>query len=220
MKILLILLVLLAFSTQAQVPENINLPKGYTRVLTAKGDLDKDGIAEVIVAYNTSKATEKTGFKRELWIYKSIEGVLKVWKKNTTVLWDSQDCGFCTDNGIDLSIQIKNNTFIVKQTFWHSTRHTSEFKNVFRFQNNDWYLIGSTYKDRYNCGYQHTYDINFSTRQVQVDYDDEDCEDDPKPFKPSQERFKYPFKAIPKMDGFTAGKVELKIPGSKLFFYY
>lgn len=220
MKLFIIPVILLfVLEAKAQNLKNFVVPKGYQKVLEARGDLDRDGIEETVFAYNTIK-NDSVGLTRELYICKNVNGVLKLWKQNTSILWDSQDCGFCTDNGVNLTLKIKNFTLVVEQTFWHSTRHTSIFKNVFRYQNNDWYLIGSTYNDTYNCGYDHTYDINFSTKQVQVTYGGEECDDDQPAYKKSQIKFNYPFKTIPKMDGFVAGKVELSIPNSKKYFYY
>ncbi|WP_231426586.1 hypothetical protein [Pedobacter sp. Leaf250] len=220
MRYLLLFIIFLSFETSAQVLQNFVEPAGKRKVFEAKGDLDKDGVDEIVMAYNTGKQVDRLGYTRELYICKVINGSLKLWKQNTSVLWNSDDCGFCTDNGINLSIKIKNNTMIIEQTFWHNTRHTSIHKNIYRYQNNDWFLIGSTYNDDYNCGYHHTYDINFSTKQVHVSYDNEDCEDSVQLYPASEKSFKYPFKSIPKMDGFTPGKTEIKIPNSKQFFYY
>jgi len=220
MRYLFLFFVLLSLESTAQVLPNFVVPAGRTKVFETKGDLDKDGIDEVILAFNTTKKIDRTGYTRELFICKVINGTLKLWKKNTSVLWNSEDCGFCTDNGIDLSIKVKNNTLIIEQTFWHNTRHTSKHKNIYRYQNNDWFLIGSTYNDDYNCGFHHTYDINFSTKQVHVSYDNEDCEDSVQLYPATDKIFKYPFKSVPKMDGFTPGRTEIKIPNSKQFFYY
>ncbi|RZK18763.1 MAG: hypothetical protein EOO86_09315 [Pedobacter sp.] len=220
MKKIFILLLFISIKTTAQTLPDFVSPAGRTKVFETRGDLDKDGIDEVIMAFNTNKKIDRTGYSRELYICKIIGGKLKLWKKNTSVLWNSEDCGFCTDNGIDLSIVVKNNTIIIQQTFWHNTRHTSKHKNIYRYQNNDWFLIGSTYNDDYNCGFHHTYDINFSTKQIHVNYDNEDCEDSVQLYPATEKNFKYPFKSVPKMDGFTPGKNEIKIPNSDQFFYY
>jgi len=220
MRYLFLLLLFIPFRIIAQTFPAFVAPAGSTKVFETRGDLDKDGIDEVVMAFNTNKKTDRTGYARELYICKVVNGSLKLWQKNSTVLWKSEDCGFCTDAGIDLSIAVKNSTIIIKQTFWHSTRHTSKYSNIYRYQNNDWFVIGSTYKDSYNCGYQHTYDINFSTKQVNVNFDNEDCEEDAPEYTPSIRVFKYPFKSVPKMTGFIPGKTEVRIPGSKQFFYY
>jgi len=220
MKILTLLIVFFSLKVAAQTLPDFAVPAGYKKVLEAKGDLDRDGVEELVVVYNDSKKPSGVGFKRHLYILKKVKNSLKIWKTNSTILWGSQDCGFCADAGVNLSVKIKNYTIITEQTFWHNSRHTSIFRNVFRYQNNDWFLIGSTYNDRYNCGYDYTYDINFSTKQVHITYDGEDCDEGSSQPPAQQKNFKYPFKAIPKMDGFSTGKGEIKIPGSDKYFYY
>ena len=220
MRLFYAILLLISINATAQNLINFVPPSGYTKVLETTGDLDKDGIAETILVFNTHKKAERTGFLRELFICKKVNGVLKLWNKNSSVLWNSEDCGYCTDNGIDLSVVIKNNTIITQQTFWHNTRHTSKHRNIFRYQNNNWFLIGSTYNDRYNCGYDYTYDINFSTKQVNIKYDNEYCDDGTPEYPTTTKNFKYPFKSIPKMNGFTPGKMEVKIPNYDRYFYY
>ena len=219
MKYITLFLVIFSLKAVGQTLPDFTVPASYKKVLETKGDLDKDGIEEVIIVYDETKKLEDNGFKRHLYILKTINGKLKTWKTNSTILWDSKDCGFCADAGINLSVKIKNYTLTTEQTFWHSTRHTSIFRNIFRYQHSDWYLIGSTYNDRYNCGYNHTYDINFSTKQVHITYADEDCDGNEQ--QPAvHKNFKYPFKSVPKMDGFSTGKGEIKIPGSDKYFYY
>lgn len=219
-KLLIALLFIFSTKIKPQTLSNFVIPTGFIKVLETKGDLDSDGIDEVIMVFNNGKNKTDVGFKRELYILKKINNTLKIWKTNSTVLWHSKDCGFCEDKGINLTIQIKNSAVVISQTFWHNTRHTSIYRNVFRFQNNDWFLIGSTYNDKYNCSFDYTYDINFSTKLVRVTYESEDCDDEHTPPSPSQKNFKYPFKEIPKMDGFYTGKGELKIPNSTKYFYY
>ena len=214
------LLLLFCLNTTAQTLPDFVAPKAYQKVLQARGDLDRDGLDEVVLVYNSNKETERIGFKRILYICKEVNGVLKLWKQNLSVLWNSRDCGFCLDAGINLSVKIKNYTIIIEQTFQHNSRHYSTYRNVFRYQNNDWYLIGSKYNDYDTCHFDFQYDINFSTRQVVVDYTHGDCDDGVEVPKDRHVNFRYAFKSIPKMDGFTAGKTALKIPNSDQFFYY
>ncbi|MFD2285055.1 hypothetical protein GJU39_09900 [Pedobacter petrophilus] len=220
MKLLLTFLILFSFKLSAQKLISFIPPSGYTKVLETNGDLDKDGINEVVLVYNTNRKTDRTGFTREMYICKLINGSLKLWKKNASVLWNSDDCGFCLDSGINLSVKIKGNTLIIEQTFQHNSRHFSTYRNIFRHQNGDWFLIGSKYNDYDTCHFDFQYDINFSTNQVAIDYTFGDCDDGVPVPKDSELRFKYPFKSIPKMDGFTAGKHEIKIPNAKQYFYY
>lgn len=204
----------------SQTLPDFNPPKNYKLVLEARGDLDKDGKEEMVYAFDTDKTDGKDGLKRILYICKQVDGKIKLWKSNGTILWSSKDCGFCVDAGVNLSIKIKNNTLITEQTFNHNTRHYSTWKNIYRYQNNDWFVIGSTMKDYDTCDFDYQYDINFSTKQVNVAYTYGSCDDDKKIPKDSFYNFKYPFTAIPKMDGFTPGKVELKFPANNKYFYY
>ena len=220
MRYLLIMLGLLSIETSAQQLIEFKPPVGYTKVLEAKGDLDKDGIDEMVFAYNTDRQDNDLGAYRILYICKLESGKLKLWKKNTSVLRSSKQCGFCVDEGIDLSLVIKNNTLAVSQTFNYNSRHYGTNKNIFRFQNGDWYLIGSTFSDYDTCAFDYKYDVNFSTKQVSVAYTYGDCDEGKEIQKDWFSKFKYPFASIPKMDGFKPGKAEHKIPNSKAFFYY
>lgn len=221
MKLLLTFLVLISIKVYSQELPNFKVPTGYHLVDQAEGDLDKDGIKEVVYAYNTTHNNGENGFDRELYICKRIAGKLKLWKKNTTVLWKSKDCGFYANDSVPFEMSIRNNTLIISQTFYHNSRHTSTYNSIFRYQNKDWYLIGSTYSDADNCDYDFTYDINFSINKVDISETYGSCDGDDKPV-PKDEffTFRYIFKNIPKMDTFTPGKMVVKIPNSKKSFYY
>ncbi|MCD0490609.1 hypothetical protein LPB86_20395 [Pedobacter sp. MC2016-14] len=220
MRLLLISLFFLTTTATAQELPDFKVPANYSKIWEVKGDLDKDGIAEVVYAYNTNKPDGASGFFRILYICKLFNGKAKLWKQNSSVLRSSKDCGFCLNKGIDLSINIKNNTLIIQQNFQHNARHYSSNKNIFRYQNGDWFLIGSTYNVYDTCEFDDTYDINFSTKQVSVACTYGDCDEGKTAASDEFFDFKYPFKAIPKMDGFKPGKVELRIPKSRRFFYY
>jgi hypothetical protein len=197
------------------------LPKSYQKISETKGDLDKDGIEEIVYVYNTDKEIKNFGFERELYICKITDGKRKLWKKNKSILWKSKDSGFYSENGVEMTIEIVNSTLILKQTFNSNSRHSQTYKNIFRFQNNDWFLIGSNCSYDDTCEFNFEYDINFSTKKVNVSEEYHSCEDDEKVTQKNYYiTFKYNFKEIPKMDSFTAGKKELKIPKTGKYFYY
>ena len=197
------------------------LPKKYHKVIETKGDLDNDGIDEIVYVYDTDKEVEELGFERELYICKVIDDKIKLWKKNKSILWKSKDGGFYSENGIEMSIEILNNTLILKQTFQSNSRHSQTYKNIFRYQNNDWYLIGSNCTHDDNCEFNFAYDINFSTKKVIVSEKYHNCEDNQKQTQKNYYKtFKYDFKETPKMDNFVAGKKEINIPKTRKYFYY
>jgi hypothetical protein len=211
---------IISFPITAQTMPDFAPTKNYKIITETKGDLDKDGIDEIVYVFDTDKPDGKNGLKRILYICKQLDGKIKVWKSNGSILRSNKDCGFCIDAGVNLSIKIKNNTLITEQSFNHNSRHFSTWKNIYRYQNADWFLIGSTYDDYDTCDFDYKYDINFSTKQVSVAYTYGDCDDGKKIPKDSFYNFKYPFKTVPKMDGFTPGRAELKIPANGKYFYY
>ena len=119
---ILLCLLLFSLSTSAQELKDFRSPAGYQLVKELSGDLDKDGIPEVVFAYNTTQLSADYGYNRVLYICKKIGGKLKLWKENRSVLWRSKDCGFSADEGVPLEISLKNNTLIISQTFNHNTR--------------------------------------------------------------------------------------------------
>lgn len=210
----------ISFICSAQQVMNFVAPAGYKKVMETRGDLDKNGTAEVVYVYNTDKANGENGFFRVLYICKVVDGKETLWKENRSVLRSSRECGFCVDEGIDLGVEIKNNTLIISQTFNHNTRHYSTNKDIFRYQNMGWFLIGSTFREFDTCEYDYTYDINFSTKQVSAAFTYGDCDEGKEIPKNRLYDFKYPFKGLVRMDSFKPGQVELKIPNSKSYFYY
>lgn len=48
------LIVLAVSGLSAQKLKNFSVPKGYTQIAEAKGDLDKDGKDEVVLVFNTN----------------------------------------------------------------------------------------------------------------------------------------------------------------------
>jgi len=219
-KSFLILLSFFSLRSSAKQLMELKIPASYHQVMEVEGDLDKDGQKEVVFVYDTGKKDGDLGFFRVLYICKIVNGKTKVWKRNTSVLRSSKDCGFCVDNGIDLNVEIKNNALIIEQTFNHNSRHYSKVRNVFRYQNANWFLIGSTYNDYDTCDFDFKYDINFSTKHVVVAETYGTCDEEKEMPEDRFYKFKFPFKSIPTMDGFKPGKVALAIPNSKRHFFY
>jgi len=217
---ILISLLLFSLSTSAQELKDFRPPAGYQLVKELSGDLDKDGISEVAFVYNTTKLSADYGYDRVLYICKKIGGKLKLWKENRSVLWRSKDCGFFADEGVPLEITVKNNTLIITQTFNHNSRRQSSYKDIFRYQKGDWYLIGATHHFYDTCDFDDGYDINFSTKKVHLIREYGSCDDNAELPEDREYNFTYPFKEIPKMDGFIPGKTEVKMTNPKMNFYY
>ncbi|WP_426481519.1 hypothetical protein [Chryseobacterium sp. R2ACT005] len=212
-------------SLSAQNLKNFSVPKGYTQIAEAKGDLDKDGKDETILIFNTNiKASDKQNlegtndYKRVFYILKNENRSLKVWKENSTLLFSSGFGFYPSDN--TLEINIKNNCLIIEQQFFTNSRHTQQYKHTFRFQNGDFYLIGSHDHFEDTCEFSFTNEINFSTGQVIVDREYSSCDDDTKVPENSHKEFSHKFPALIKMNDFPIGDHKFKVPGSKEDFVF
>lgn len=224
-KIFSFISILLATISYAQNLKNFSVPKGYKKVSEIKGDLDKDGKDETVLVFDTDKtasdyerAPGKKDYKRVLYILKNEQGQPKIWKENFTLLFSS-GLGFYPDDNV-LNIQIKNNCLVVEQNFSSNSRHTQTNKHTFRFQNGDFYLIGSYDNFADNCEFDFTNEINFSTGKVIVDREYSSCDDGAKIPENFYKEFNYKLKTLIKMDDFKMGEHKFKIPGLKEDFIF
>ncbi|MCD1115812.1 hypothetical protein [Chryseobacterium turcicum] len=225
MKKLFSFFAILLFSiSQSQELKNFAVPKGYEKILETKGDLDKDGKDETLIVFNSDKRNNEDfnrGFQREIFIIKNNNGQLKIWKKNPTVILGSKT-GFSPEYNTLPEVSIKNGVIIISQSYSTNSRHTYTYKHTYRFQNNDFYLIGSVVKFDDTCQFNRFSEINFSTGKVIVDDQYYPCfEDDKEPLEKNfHKEFKYKWKTLIKMDNFTPGETVIQIPNSKQYFIY
>lgn len=214
---------LLSVSFQAQNLKDFNIPKGYQKITEIKGDLDKDGKDETIFVFNTniksnSQFDNNNGVVRALYIIKDNNGKSQVWKENKTLLFSSGTGFYPKDNS--LNIEIKSNTLIVEQQFYTNSRHTQTYRHIFRFQNGDFYLIGS--RDEFNdtCDFEFLNEINFSTGKAVIDKKYSSCDDDVKIPDDYYKEFIHPFKPLIRMNDFRIGENKIKVPDSDEYLYF
>lgn len=225
-KLLTLITIFLITSFSAQNLQSFAVPKGYHKVTEAKGDLDKDGKDETVLVFDTDKtasdeerASGKKDYNRVFYILKNEQGHLKTWKENTTLL-NSSRMGFYPEDNI-LNIQIKNNCLVVEQHFSTNSRHTQVNKHTFRFQNGNFYLIGSYDNFADTCEFDFTNEINFSTGRVIVDREYSSCDDgNTKTPQNFHKEFIYKLTTLIKMDDFKIGEHQFKIPGLKEDFTF
>ncbi|MBP2617128.1 hypothetical protein [Chryseobacterium jejuense] len=224
-KLFLFIFLFIISDFYAQNLNDFSVPKNYKKVTEIKGDLDKDGKDETVLVFDTDKtasdyerAPGKKDYKRVFYILKNEQGQLKIWKENTTLL-HSSGMGFYPDDNI-LTIQIKNNCLVVEQHFSTNSRHTQINKHTFRFQNSDFYLIGSYDNFADNCGFDFTNEVNFSTGKVIVDKEYSSCDDNAKIPENFHKEFIHKLKTLIKMDDFRIGEHRFKIPDSKEDFVF
>jgi hypothetical protein len=146
--------------------QRIPLPKNYTVVDTVSGDLDKDNIKELVVAYNTKTATEEyENLPRELVIYKLQEGNWTVWKKSQQALLGSQDGGMMGDPYAGM--EIKNN--VLQVSHYGGSSWKWGYTDKYRYQKGDFYLIGYSSEGGKMCEEWTDIDFNLSTGLLTVE---------------------------------------------------
>jgi len=203
----------------SQELENFAIPNGYEKILELKGDLDKDGKEETVVVFNTNIKRKSEGVERKFYILKNINGNLKIWKENSSLIIDSKYGFYPSDNELDL--KIKNNCIVISQKFFTNSRHSDTSKYTFRFQNGDFYLIGAVYKLDDTCDYNFTNEVNFSTGKCITDEQYSSCDDEKTDIpKDYHKEFIHKFTTLIKMNGFRIGENKFKIPNSNKYFYY
>lgn len=223
MKIPFFTAVLFSLSFQAQSLNGFSIPKGYQKIAEAKGDLDKDGKEEIVIVFNTnatvnSKLDSNNCVVRALYIIKDQNGKPRVWKENKTLLFSS-GAGFYPQGNI-LNIEIRNNTLIVEQQFSTNSRHTQTYHHVFRFQNGDFYLIGSRDKFDDTCEFSFLNEINFSTGKIIIDKTYSSCDDDAKIPDDYHKEFIHPFKPLIRMNDLRIGENKIKVHGTDEYLYF
>ncbi|MET3038525.1 hypothetical protein ABXT08_20745 [Chryseobacterium sp. NRRL B-14859] len=224
-KLLTFLSFLLITGFHAQNLKAFSIPEGYKKIAEAKGDLDKDGQDEIVWAFDTDiiaseiqHSSGKKDYQRVFYILKNTDNGLKIWKENSTLLFSSETGFYPEDNILELGI--KNNSLNVRQQFFTNSRHTQSYKHTFRFQNGDFYLIGSqdTFDD--TCDFSFTDAINFSTGKVVIDKEYSSCDEETKVPKNFHKEFTYKLQPLIKMNHFKIGEHKIKIPGSKEYFIF
>ncbi len=224
-KLLTLITVFLLTAFKAQNLKDFSVPKGYIKVAEAKGDLDQDGKDEIVIVFNTDEITEREtdnsqakDYKRVFYILKNENGILKIWKENSTFLFSS-GTGFYPPDNI-LEINIRNNCLIVGQQFFTNSRHTQKYKHTFRFQNGDFYLIGSYDNFADTCDFDFTNEINLSTGKVIVNEEYSSCDDHTKIPENYHKEFTHQSTAPIKMNDFNIGDHKFRIPGSRKDFIF
>ena len=203
--------------------KNFVVPKGFKKIAEAKGDLDKDGIEEIVLAFDTTKTVNSDfarGKVRKLYILKKVGKELKIWKENTSVLFPSET-GFYPENNPLPKMSIAKNVLKIEQSYNSNSRHSHDYTTSFRYQNNDFHVIGSSYQRNDTCEFDILNEINFSTGKAVVEENYYPCfEDSVAPEKDFHKVFVHKLKTLPKMNNFEVGSSNFKIPNSQKYFIY
>lgn len=165
--------------------QEIPVADNYSIVDTATGDLDKDSIKELVVAYNMGPNSDVEPVSRELIIYKLRNNKWVEWKKSLEALYGSLGGGMSGDPFEDM--EIKNGLLLISQNGGSSWKWG--FTDKYRFQNGDFYLVGYTSHDGKPCEHWREVDFNLSTGKLIVTKEYEECETEQKIYKRENETF-------------------------------
>ena len=160
------------------------IPKGWKKILTANGDLNKDKLEDTVIVIekeDKKNIKKNDGFgPEELNLNPRILLVLFKQKDGTYVLASKNDKGFIKSEGNDDNpalmdtlddIIIKNNVLKIVFNYFMSAGSwwTSTNVYIFRFQNNVLELIGYE-SNAYmrNTGEEEGTSINFSTNKAKI----------------------------------------------------
>jgi hypothetical protein len=207
---LIILLLIFSFNLMGQ---DIPIPKYYSIIESVKGDLDKDGVEELVVAYNCEEINEQNeNVSRELIIYKKSNNVWTIWEKSKSVLLESTDGGMMGDPFA--GIEIKNN--VLNISHYGGSRWKWGYTEKYRFQNEAFYLIGYSANSGALCENWVNADFNLSTGKIIITKEYEDCESfEQEIYKTEKEIF---FKKGLKITLQNRGSKEVKIVSPKYKF--
>ena len=160
------------------------IPKGWKKILTTNGDLNKDKLEDTVIVIekeDKENIKKNDGFgPEELNLNPRILLVLFKQKDGTYILASKNDKGFIKSEGNDDNpalmdtlddIIIKNNVLKIVFNYFMSAGSwwTSTNVYIFRFQNNVFELIGYE-SNAYmrNTGEEEGTSINFSTNKAKI----------------------------------------------------
>ena len=164
--------------------QNMLKPDGFEILAEKTGDLNKDGIEEKVIVYNTTDTTAD-GIVRELEIFRWINNEWKLWEKSGNAIKKSQEGGMMGDPFE--GIEIDKGLLIIY--FSGGSSWKWNYTDKYRFQNDEFELIG--YSGNYGklCEYWETVDFNLVTGKVIYKKEYEDCEKDQQVYKRENETF-------------------------------
>jgi len=185
------------------------------------GDLDKDSVNETVAIYDISTGKDNLGVTRIMAIYKNRNGKATLWKK--AIIDQMENVNSPRNKDID-TLYIARNCIILKQTAFLGGRNSTNYTHIFRFQNNDWYLIGSRLGYVTNCYGANICEINFSTGIINISFvPDGGCEEEPAQYttlKKKQQSYTHKFEQIPLLDGLAIGENNFTITDKKINCQY
>lgn len=179
------------------------------------GDLDKDNIDEKVVVYNTKKG--ENGYERAIYMYKNKNGAWELWRKTRGAILPSQDEIDENDSFADL--RITNGCIVIEHTGLDGERWA--YTHKYRFQNNDFLLIGATLHRYYICSGSTNFDYNLLTGKIIYDRAETVCKDgaESENLPEKHKVFMRKKEKSASMDGYTIGENSITLEKNLSFEY-
>lgn len=184
-------------------------PKYWKLKDEAYGNLDADPDDEAIAVWETPIDGD-WGAEQVLGIFKKENGKWKLWHQNKTVVMSTQSGGMM-GNPFD-GISIKNKSVVIEH--FGGSRQKWNYTHRYRFQNDDWYLIGASVVFGAPDYYFLTFDYNLSTGDIIASYKDGQR---PKTTKDWFQRINQKIK-LPKMDQFSPGDNQTMVNNREIYW--
>ena len=198
---------------------NINKLDTLQEIKTIFGDLDKDGIEEKVTVYNYN-LQDSIHHNRKRWLFvfkQDTHGNWSEWKDSKTVVMGEGDGGMMGDPFWQESFKIKRNTLHI--THEGGARAKWNYNHIYRFQNNEFELIGATVNFYTSCEGSRTLDYNVSTGKVLYTQQVWDCDKGTEEITDKIEA-KSKLDVLPNFTNFTPGETKFgeKVKGKNLYY--
>ena len=200
-------------SQENKKSEIIQKPKSFMIIEEIEGDLDKDGIYEKVIVYDTEKEID-LGTERQIYIYKRKKNNWELWKKAIGAILPSEHGGMMGDPFEGISIE--RNCIVINH--FGGSRQKWNYTHRFRFQSGEFQLIGATVNFGSPCDYFESLDYNLSNGKIKYEKEIENCEKETSKIKKKEMIRK--LESLPTMNGFYPGDNEIKFPNSEITMYY
>jgi hypothetical protein len=191
-------------------------PKLWKVIDIVYGDLDNIAGDEAVISYKTPIDGDM-GKMQALAVFKKAKGKWELWYQTSSPLLSDQAGGMMGNPYAGISIERRA---IVIQHFGGS-RDKWNYRHRYRFQNNNWYLIGAEVNFGAPCDNFTKFDYNLSTGDAVVSYTEEHCnEKNTGKSTAWSEQFKIKPATLPLMNNFIPGESVIKTPKRKKEIYY
>lgn len=198
----------------SQKKMDIEIPDHYEPIDSTKGDLDGDGIAEKVVVYESDIQTN-LGTERHIYIFKKINQNWSIWEKTIGAILPSEHGGIMGDPF--QKIDIIRNCIVIDH--FGGSREKWNYTHRYRFQNDNFHLIGATISIESPCDYFENFDYNLSTAKASYSIKKDNCKNGAKKEKLKKE-FSLQLQQLPLMNGFYPGNNNSFVPDSTISIYY